>query len=270
MDFHLLGPLEAVSDGRSIPLGGTKQRALLALLALRINQTVSPDRLIEELWGERPPATAPKALQVQVSRLRTSRGTTSSRPARTGTRGLEPDRVDAPRFERLISAAPRARDVCGAVEQALVLWRGPPLADLAHEPFARPPIGRLEELRLSALERRTEALLAQGRHDEVIAELEALIAEQPYRERLRAQLKIALYRAGRQADALEAFRAARRTLLGELGLEPGERLRELQRANSSRRLSSPRPVRVEQKRSRAGCGSPRTRRSSPARPSWRG
>ena len=231
MDFHLLGPLEAVRDGRSIPLGGTKQRALLALLALRINQTVSPDRLIDELWGERPPATAPKALQVHVSRLRKS---LASDVISTRAHGYalvsDPDRVDAHRFEQLITAAPHAPDVCSAVEQALVLWRGPPLADLAHEPFARPYIDRLEDLRLSALELRTEAMLAHGRHNEVIAELEALIAEQPYREPLRAQLMIALYRADRQADALEAFRAARQTLLDELGLEPGERLRELQRA----------------------------------------
>lgn len=243
MDFHLLGPLEAVHDGRAIPLGGSKQRALLALLALQINQTISQERLIDELWGERPPATATKALQVHISRLRK---VLVSEVISTRVHGYalvsDPDRVDAHRFERLIAAAPTAPDVCRAVEQALALWRGPPLADLAHEPFARPHIDRLEALRLSALELRTEAMLAHGRHDEVIAELEALIAEQPYRERLRAQLMIALYRADRQADALEAFQAARQTLLDELGLEPGERLRALQRAilEHAPRLAAPR------------------------------
>jgi DNA-binding SARP family transcriptional activator len=243
MDFHLLGPVEVVDDGRAIPLGGSKQRALLALLALQAGRAVSPDRLIDELWGSRPPATAAKALQVHVSRLRSSLAADVIQTRADGyALAADPDRVDAIRFERLIAAAPRAADVARAVEHALALWRGTPLADLAHEPFARPHIARLQELRLRALELRTEALLARGRHDELIAELEALIAQEPYRERLRAQLMIALYRGDRQADALAAFQSARRTLRDELGLEPGERLRELQRSilAQSPELAAPR------------------------------
>jgi DNA-binding SARP family transcriptional activator len=222
MDIHLLGPVQVVDDGRPLTLGGAKQRALLALLALNVNRGVAPARLIDELWGERPPATATKALQIHVSRLRRAlpAGVIHTRPDGYAL-VMEADRVDAARFERLVAA--------GAVEEALALWRGAPVADLADEPFAGPYVERLRELRLGALEARTDAWLASGRHEEAIAVLEALIAEEPYRERLRAQLMLALYRADRQADALEAFHAARRTLLDDLGLEPGERLRALQR-----------------------------------------
>jgi DNA-binding SARP family transcriptional activator len=236
MEFRILGPLEVVGDGRAVPLGGSKQRALLALLALHANETLSADRLIDELWGARPPASAANALQVHVFRLRKA---LVADVIRTRPHGYElqidPGALDANRFEQLVAA--------GAFDEALALWRGPALADLAHEPFARPHIDRLEDLRLGALERRTEALLAGGRHDEVIGELERLIAEQPYRERLRGQLMVALYRAGRQADALDAFHAARATLLDDLGIEPGEHLRALQRAilEQAPELSAPVP-----------------------------
>jgi DNA-binding SARP family transcriptional activator len=244
MDFRILGPLEVLDEGRALGLGGSKQRALLALLVLHANETLSVDRLIDALWGERPPATAAKTVQVHVSRLRKALagGAGSDPAALVATREhgyelrLDPERLDAYRFERLLAqgrselAASRPRRAASALEQALSLWRGPPLADLAYESFAQRETARLEDLRAAALEELVEAKLALGRHAEVVGELERLVADHPYRERPRAQLMLALYRCDRQADALQAYQNARHTLVEELGIEPGERLRALERA----------------------------------------
>jgi DNA-binding SARP family transcriptional activator len=244
MDFRILGSLDALDEGRVVMLGGGKQRALLALFLLHANEPLSTDRLIDELWGERPPATAAKTIQVYVSRLRKAlagAGDEGSAGAIvTRERGyeleLDPERLDAHRFERLVAegrnefAAGRPEGAAQALEEAVSLWRGSPLADLAYEPFAQPAIARLDDLRVAALEQLIEAKLALGAHAEVVGQLEALIAEHPFRERLRAQLMLALYRSDRQAEALQAYQDARRTLVEELGIEPGERLRELERA----------------------------------------
>ena len=244
MDFRILGPLDVLDEGRSVALGGAKLRALLALLLLHPNETLSTDRLIDEVWGERPPAGATKTLQVHISRLRkvlaADAGGASDGLVVTRERGyelrLDPDRLDAHRFERLAAegrseiAAGRPERAAAALERALSLWRGAPLAELADASFAQREIARLDDLRVDALELLIEAKLALGQHAEVVGQLDSLIEEQPYRERLRAQLMLALYRADRQADALQAYQDARRTLVAELGIEPSERLRELERA----------------------------------------
>ena len=244
MDFRILGPLEALEEGRAVRLGGYRQRALLALFLLHRGETLTTDRLIDELWGERPPASAAKAVQNYISRLRKAlAGREGSDPAgliATREHGyvleLDPERLDAYRFERLVAegrselTAGRPEGAAAALERALSLWRGRPLADLAYEPFAQREVARLDDLRVAALEQLIEVKLALGGHAEVISQLEMLIAEYPYRERLRAQLMLALYRSDRQADALQAYQEARRELVEELGIEPGERLRELERA----------------------------------------
>jgi DNA-binding SARP family transcriptional activator len=246
MDFRILGPLEVLDEGRVLTLGGSKQRALLALLVLHANETLSTDRLIDELWGECPPATAAKTVQVHISRLRKAlareAGNGSADDGVIVTRDygyaleLDPEHLDARRFERLVAegrselAAGRSHRAASLLEEALSLWRGAPLADLAYEPFAQREISRLDDLRLAALEQLIDAKLAVGAHAEVLGQLESLIGEYPYRERLRAQLMLALYRSDRQADALQAYQSARKTLIEELGIEPGERLRDLERA----------------------------------------
>ena len=237
MDFRILGPLEALDGTRPVALGGRRRRAVLAALLLHPNETLSNERLIDELWGESPPANAIKTLQVNVSRLRKA---LPEEVLVTRGHGYElrvaPGELDARRFERLLEeardelAAERPENALGALENALALWRGPPLADLAYEPFAQAEITRLEDLRLAADEQLVDAKLALGRHGEVIGQLERLVEEHPYRERLRAQLMVALYRADRQADALQAYQDARRQLVEELGIEPGERLREIEAA----------------------------------------
>jgi DNA-binding SARP family transcriptional activator len=239
MDFGILGPLEVSDEGRVLPLGGSKQRALLALLLLHANQVVSSDRLIDELWGEEPPESGTAALQVRISKLRKALGA-GGEAIMTRTPGyvinVGSDRLDLQRFERLVSEAERdlqggdSAQASSKLADALSLWRGAPLADLAYESFAQPAIARLEELRLVAQELRSEAELALGRHNEVVGELDALVAAHPLREGLRRQLMLALYRSGRQAEALEAYQAARRTLVEHLGIEPGPRLQELERS----------------------------------------
>ena len=244
MDFRILGPLEVLEEGRAITLGGSKQRALLALLLLHANETLSTDRLIDELWGERPPANAAKTVQMQISRLRKvlagEAGSPSAGVVVTREHGyelmLDPERLDSHRFERLVGegrselAGDHPERAVSALEGALSLWRGAPLAEFAYEPFAQREIARLDDLRAAGLEQLIEAKLALGGHAEVVGQLEALIGDYPYRERLRAQLMLALYRSDRQADALQTYQEARRTLVEELGIEPGERLRELERA----------------------------------------
>jgi YVTN family beta-propeller protein len=226
MEIRLLGLVEASHEGHALPLGGAKPRALLAILALHANTPVSADRLIEGLWGERPPATAPKLVQVLVSQLRKQ---LVDADAEIVTRGrgyelrVDPDAVDALRFERLMTS----HDNGAHVGEALALWRGPPLDDLADEPFAAPEIRRLEDLWLDAREAAIDAALADGRHAAVIGELDDLVREHPLHERLHGQRMLALYRCGRQADALEAYRDARRVLLDEVGVEPGPELRHL-------------------------------------------
>jgi DNA-binding SARP family transcriptional activator len=243
MDFRILGPLAVFDEGRDIPVLGSKQRALLGLLLLHGNETLSTGRVIDELWGDHPPATATKSVHVHVSRLRKA---LAADPG-NGTTGLllthehgyelrvEPETLDSHRFERLADeggrelAAGHAEQAVAALAAALALWRGPPLSDLVSEPFAQPEIARLEELRIVAVEQLIGARLGLGEHDAVVSQLEALIREHPYRERLRGQLMLALYRADRQADALQAYTNARRSLVGDLGIEPGEHLRELER-----------------------------------------
>jgi DNA-binding SARP family transcriptional activator/class 3 adenylate cyclase len=244
MEFRILGPLEVLDAGQRIPLPGKKQRALLALLLVHSGETLATDRLIDELWGERPPTTAAKAVQVHVSRLRKALAADRSGGAdavvltREHGYGLAvpPERIDAHRFERLVAegrsvlVAGRIEHAVAVLEEALSLWRGRPLDDIAYEPFAQPEISRLDGLRVEALEQLVDAKLALGRHVEVVRQLEALIADHPYREGLRAQLILALYRCDRQAEALQAYQNARRVLVEELGIEPGQRLRELERA----------------------------------------
>lgn len=222
MEVTILGPVAAFRDGEAAALGGPQQRALLALLAVRANESVPVARVIDELWPEGPPASATKVVQTYVARLRRALGTEALETRGAGyALRLEPEELDAARFEALVRA--------GRHDEALALWRGPPLADIAFVPALRDEASRLEELRLHALEESIEARLAVGGHAEAIAELRGLVAEHPYRERLSGQLMLALYRSGRQADALEAYRAARRALVEELGIEPGAELRELER-----------------------------------------
>ena len=237
LDLRLLGPLEVSRQGQGISLGGPKPRALLAALALEPRRVVSVDRLVESLWPGEPPQTAGHAVQVYVSQLRKALGTETIVTRPPGyVLELDTECVDVHRFARLADEGRQsvaAGDVTGAatiLREALALWRGPALADFTYEPFAQTEIARLEELRVAALEERIDADLALGRHVELVSELEALVDAQPLRERPRAQLMVALYGAGRQADALAAYRAARDTLIEDLGVEPGPRLKELEAA----------------------------------------
>jgi DNA-binding SARP family transcriptional activator/ABC-type branched-subunit amino acid transport system substrate-binding protein len=253
LDFRLLGPLEAWREDTRVDVGAPKQRAVLALLLLHRGEVVSTDRIVDELWGERPPQAATKSVQVYVSGLRKALGDGSLE-----TRGhgyvLEGGTVDSDRFEALLAegrellASGDAGKAASTLREALGLWRGPALADFAYEAFAREATARLEELRLAALEERVDADLALGRHADLVAELSQLVAEHPLREGFRAQLMLALYRSGRQAEALEAYRSGRRELV-EHGLEPGPSLRELEESilrqdpDLGRTARRPRPVR---------------------------
>ena len=233
MDFRVLGPLEVGVARRSLALGGRRQRILLAMLLLHVNESVSSERLSESLWPEGRPQSAANALQQYVSRLRKALG---EQVLGTTSDGYlvraSPEELDVWRFERLLSETP-SRDPARASEHlraALELWRGPAFLDLDENPLAQAEIRRLEELRLLAIEDRTEADLAIGRARTLVPELESLVARHPLRERLRAQLMLALYRAGRQADSLAAYAHARHTLVDELGIEPERKLRELHQA----------------------------------------
>jgi DNA-binding SARP family transcriptional activator/streptogramin lyase len=243
MEFRILGPVEVVDGGRVVPLGPSRQRALLALLLLHANDVVSRDRLIDDLWGERAPETAAASLHTYVSQLRkVLEAGNGAEPRVLVTRApgyvieVDPERVDLKRFEVLAGKGKRelvagdATAAAGTLAEALSLWRGPPLQEFGSAPFALAERLRLEELGVSALEDRIEADLALGRHDHLVRELDTLVGEHPYRERLCGQLMLALYRSGRQVEALEAYRKTRRRLAEELGIEPGPALQELEQA----------------------------------------
>ena len=252
VEFRLLGPVEGLRSGKLVALGGAKPRALLALLLIHRNEVVSRDALIEALWPERPPGTAAHSLDVQISRLRKAFGPEDLVKTRSGGYVLkvEPEQIDAHRFERLLEEGKRQNasghhsEALATLDAAFALWRGAPLADLAYEDFARPEIERLEELRLVATEERNEAELALGRHDTLVPELEALTAKHGPRERLRGQLMLALYRSGRHVEALRVYADTRRRLIEDLGMEPSRQLRELERAilRQDPALELPRPV----------------------------
>jgi DNA-binding SARP family transcriptional activator len=237
LEFRVLGPLEAIVGGTPARLGGPRQRALLAILLVHANEVVPVARLVDEVWGDDPPVTAGNVLQTYVSQLRKvlGRDVIATR-GRGYVAAVVEGALDLRHFERRASAGARAltdgRFDVAAMEfrAALALWRGPALADLADEPCARTIAARLDELRLVASERAIDADLACGREAELLAELEDLVSRHPLHERFRAQQMLALYRCGRQADALAAFQSARRTLVEELGIEPGAVLRDVQRA----------------------------------------
>ena len=245
MRFGILGPLQVIGDdGRELALGGRMPRAVLALLLLRANAVVSSDQLVEELWAGAPPASGAKGLHVHVSRLRRALGAGHSDPdgeRLVTTAGgyvlrVGPEELDVQRCERLIGegrsllAAGRPDQALAALSGALELWRGDVLADFQYDAFAQGEIARLGELRGAVLEERIAVEMLLGREAQVLGELERLVREYPYRERLRGQLMLALYRTGRQAEALGAYRAARSVLVDELGIEPSVELRQLHEA----------------------------------------
>ena len=237
LDFRILGPFQVLDGDRSLALGGHQQRVVLAMLLLRRGEVVSRDRLIDELWGERAPASAVKTIQTYVSNLRKALG-----DGLLLTRGhgyllqVVPGQVDADRVEALVREGRDAletgdrRRASERLREALALWRDPAWVDFAYEPFAQAEIARLHEERVAALEDRIDADLALGRHTVLVGELETLVREHPIRERLQAQLMLALYRSGRQTEALERYRQARGALADELGIEPGRALQDLEQA----------------------------------------
>jgi DNA-binding SARP family transcriptional activator len=228
VEFAILGPLEVRADGEPVALGGPKQRALLTMLLLEAGRVVSIDRLVDALWEGNPPATSTASLQNFVAQLRKALGpdVIETRPPGYLIR-LEPEQLDVARMRRLVDEA-RANEPARRAElldEALGSWRGEPLAEFRYETFAQEEIARLEEFHLALLEERAEAKLAIGAHADLVPELEALVRKHPLRERLRAQLMLALYRSGRQAQALEVYREGRELLVEELGLEPSPLLR---------------------------------------------
>jgi DNA-binding SARP family transcriptional activator len=238
LEFRILGPLEVVGEQGDVRLSGPKQRATLAILLLSANRVVSVDRLADDLYAGAAPVTAVSQVQRQVSELRKALGSQSAIDTRAPgyVVRLTPDQLDLSRFERHAAEAAGARDrgdpelAAELLREALGLWRGRPLADLAYESFAQTAIRRLEEVRLTALEQRIEIELGLGRHGELVGELELLVADHPLREGLRADLMLALYRAGRQAEALEVYRTTRESLIGQFGIEPTPALQALERA----------------------------------------
>jgi DNA-binding SARP family transcriptional activator len=238
VEFRLLGSFEVLEGGRTLAVGGAKQRALLAILLLHANEPVSLDRIVDDLWGERPPATAAHTVRVYVSNLRKIVGADRllTRVPAAYLARVDVDELDVERFTGLVTEASRARgsgDFDGAADRlsrALDLWRGSALADFVFEPFAQTAIARLEELRLAAIEERTDVELERGHHAELVGDLRALVSENPLRERLCGQLMLALYRSGRQAEALEVFKDARRALVEGLGIDPSPALQRLEKA----------------------------------------
>jgi predicted ATPase/DNA-binding SARP family transcriptional activator len=236
MEFRLLGPVEAVRDGEPIQLGAPKQRALAAVLLLSANDVLAREGLVDRLWGGEPPRSAVQSLQVYVHGLRQALGSERVETHGTGYRiRVEPDELDLEEFERLVKRGERAlvdgrpADASDDLRSALRLWRGSPLADLGGELVGQTEAPRLEDRRLRAVELQNDAELALGNHEELTVKLERLIAAEPYRERFRAQQMLALYRAGRQKEALEAYRSAHEALVEELGVEPSPALQELER-----------------------------------------
>ena len=235
VEFRILGPLEVAEGSRHLPLGGPRQRAVLAILLLHRGEVVSTDRLIDELWAEQPPSKATKTVQVYVSNLRKALGNgmlvTEGRGYLLRTTAGQ---LDLNRFDSLVAEGRQALREGKAqvgrdrLRQALALWRGRPLEEFAYERFAQSAVAELEEKRLGALEDRIDADLALGEQAALVAELESLVREHPLRERLHLQLMLALYRTGRQADALARYQAARRNLIDQLGIEPSPALRELE------------------------------------------
>jgi DNA-binding SARP family transcriptional activator/tetratricopeptide (TPR) repeat protein len=232
MEFRLLGPLEVLSEGQPVPIGGARQRGVLALLLLAPNEVVSTDRLIDEVWGHRPPKSVEASLQNCISNLRAVIGRELIETRAPGyVLKVDAGSVDVLRFEQALEASreldPPERSA--ALREALALWRGPPLADLELEGAARATVSRLDELRLAALEERIDAELALGHHDTILGEIEALATRHPAREHLRYLQMLALYRAGRQRDALRVYQEVRLELVEEFGLEPSESLHTLER-----------------------------------------
>ena len=267
MEYRILGPLEVRDGDRVVELGGDKQRTLLAVLLLHAGEVVSADRLIDDLWGDGPPPGAQKALQAHVSRLRKALDPNGARavgaakdPSAVRANGalvtlgrgyvlrVEPGELDVDRFRELVEQGRRAlaasdpENAAETLRTGLKLWRGPPLADFTYDEFAQAPIARLEELRLGAIEERVEADLALGRQEQVVGELAALVEQDPLRERLRLEFMLALYRCGREAEALEIYQAFRRRLAEELGLDPSPRLQQLEAAILARDPSLDPPV----------------------------
>lgn len=265
MDFRVLGPFEVYDEqGRRVELGGRQQRIVLATLLLHRNEVVSVDRLIDAVWDERAPANAVKNVQIYVSRLRKAlegQGVLRTHPSGYVLE-VAPDELDVDQFEQLVDegkrllAAGSAEDAATTLAEALTLWRGPPLAEFAYDSFAQSEIARLDELRLGAVEERLEADLALGRHGDITAELQGLIAKHPLRERLREELMLALYRSGRKADALRVYDEARRLLAEELGLEPSEALRRLQQSMLNDDPALEAPPRVAPSRAASGTRAP--------------
>src|SRR6516162_11367154 len=237
MQVRILGPFQLEEGGRRITIGGLRQRAVLAGLVLHANEVVPSEQLLVELWGEDSPPGAANALQAAISRVRRALP-----PGRLITKApgyllrIFPEELDVSQFEQLVSegrealAAGAAEQAARTLRQALSLWRGPALADFRYEPFAQAEIVRLEELHLTCLEERVEADLALGLASVLVAELQRLVSEHPLRERLRSQLMLALYRDGRQTEALEVYHEFRSVLRDELGLDPSPQLRELETA----------------------------------------
>src|SRR5437868_7147317 len=240
MEYRILGPLEVADEGEPVPLGRLKERLVLAVLLLHANEFVSRERLIDDLWGEAPPPTARKAVNVYISKLRQTLTRDGHDPIVTADGGyrlrVEADLLDVDRMRALVvRAAEHMADgeseaASKLLQEALAFWRGPTLAGLSLESFGRDEIAQLDELRLTALMDRIDCDLALGRHEQALGELNVLVREHPLRERLRAQQMLALYRADRQAEALEAYAAARRMLVDDLGIEPSEALQRLQQA----------------------------------------
>ena len=257
IDYRLLGPTEVGLNGHPVDIGGQKQRALLTILVLSANVAVSRDVLVDRLWGEHPPAGAQHTLAVYVSRLRKTLEPAAGGPvvlARPGAYVLRAaeEHIDIRRFERLAAQGRRALEdgapdrAAADLREALALWRGAPLSDVSQERFAQGEIARLDEMRAGVIEDRIDADLALGRHGDLVGELQALVGAHPLRERLYQQLMIALYRCGRQAEALAVYQSARRTLVQELGIEPSPGLRRVERAILEHDVSLEPPARAVQ------------------------